>query len=611
MTKRPEYRFQLLGPVRAWRDETELAVGSPQQQAILAMLLLSRGGHVSLEAMIDALWGECPPKASTGAVRTYVSRIRQALAKGAAGQAGAGVEIDSTGDGYALRGERIVVDVDLFEARVAEANAAARQDGERAAGLCRQALAQWRGTPLAGVPGPYAEPVRARMVETRADAVEIESAALIASGDHLAAISTLRGLVADLPLRENLHELLMLALYRAGRRADALDVYGNVRRILREELGVEPGPSLRRMYQRLLGSEDGPVGQPAQSTQSAPPAQSTPVRRAPKTSRLPAPLTDFVGRGERLETLGRELGAEGAGHRVAVVSGMPGIGKTAFAVRAGHLLAESFPDGQMLLELGSTAGAPLPPAEILATLLHSVGLPAREIPDGLAARALAWREALAGRRMLVVLDDVDSVEQVRPALAAPAGCAFIVTGRRTLIGLDDAVYHEVGALEEAESLVLLERLIGPPRMAAEPEAARSLIAHCGGQPSALRSVGARLVSRPHWELASALEHLRETMPLYPFAGGAADGEAALVTACRSLTAEQALVFHAAAQFDDPWVQVGQAAVEFGMPESAVRDVFESLTDIHLLKPGKWGAYGFDPAVRSLARRLTVECRLGK
>lgn len=584
-----EFSVQLLGPMRVWRDGVELTVGSPQQQAVLAALLLSRGGHVSLEAMIDALWGERPPKASTGAVRTYVSRIRHALADGAPG---CGLVIDSTGDGYALQAERITVDVDLFEARIAEANLVAEQDNERAAQLCRHALALWRGTPLAGVPGPNAEPVRARMVELRADAVEIESAALIAAGDHLAAIAGLRGLVVDLPLRESLYELLMLALYRAGRRADALEVYANARRLLREELGVEPGVSMRRMHRRVLGSdeaEDGRMtGEPALV-----------VRSAPAPSRLPAALRDFVGRGDLLQTVTRTLGGGYAGRRVAVLGGMPGVGKSALAIRAGHLLEARFPDGQVLLELGGAA-SPMRPAQVLAELLRAVGGPAYwalgdSAPPALAA---AWREHLAGRRMLVVLDDVDSVEQVRAVLAAPAGCGFILAGRRTLM-IEDAVQYEVPALDEAASLLLLERLIGVSRVDAEPGAARLLIAQCAGLPSMIRSVGARLASRPQWSLASATQHLTESMQN----DRSEDGESVadpLLSALRGLTAEQSLVLRGAAQLDKPWVQVAQAAAAIGLPENTVREVCEGLSDIHLLRPAAWGTYGLDPAVGRLA-----------
>jgi DNA-binding SARP family transcriptional activator len=249
------FEFELLGPVRAWRDGARLQAGSPQQQAVLAVLLLARGGHVSVGSMIDSLWGDRPPKAAVGAVRTYVSRLRQTLGTA---EHDANITLESAGDGYLLRGDHVVVDLDIFEARVRDGVAAWRDGSPHAADLCRDALALWRGTPLAGVPGPRFEPIRARLVEMRVDAAEIELAAQVASGDHLAAIAGLRALVTEQPLRESLHELLMLALFRAGRQAAALEVYATARGILHDELGIEPGASLRRMQERVLAGDDRP-----------------------------------------------------------------------------------------------------------------------------------------------------------------------------------------------------------------------------------------------------------------------------------------------------------------------------------------------------------------
>jgi len=303
-----EFRFQLLGPVRAWRDETELEVGPPQQQAVLAVLLLSRGGHVAMATMLDALWGERPPKSGAGAVRTYVSRLRQIL--GAADPA-ADIAIEPIGDGYALRGEGMSVDAELFEQRV-RAALAVRRDSAEAAELCRAALRQWRGVPLVGVSGPYFEPVRTRMIEMRADAAEIEAAAQVDSGDHLASVANLRALITSYPLRENLHELLMLALYRAGRQADALDVYEHARRILRDELGIEPGPSLKRMQKRVLCADDDLV----------------PERR------VPVGAVDAADRSDRLEALSRQLlKSGGTDSRTVITRGRQGTSRAARTVR--------------------------------------------------------------------------------------------------------------------------------------------------------------------------------------------------------------------------------------------------------------------------------------
>jgi DNA-binding SARP family transcriptional activator len=249
-------KFEVLGPVRGWLGETELELGSPQQRAVLAMLLLARGRQVPLGVLIDGLWeGEEVPRSAAGTIRTYVSRLRRLLATGAAGQVGC--IITSAGDGYALDLGSATLDLDQFEGRLREARSAwHRAERARAAGLLRHALGLWRGAALAGVPGPYAESRRVRLTELLLAAEQERLAIDIAAGEHVAAIAELRALLAEHPFRESLSESLMLALYRAGRQADALALYDSVRRGLREELGVDPGPALQEMYHRILRADD-------------------------------------------------------------------------------------------------------------------------------------------------------------------------------------------------------------------------------------------------------------------------------------------------------------------------------------------------------------------
>ena len=247
----PELKFEVLGPVRAWRGSSELNLGSPQQRAVLAVLLLARGRHVSLDMLIDALWGEEPPRAATSTVRTYVSRLRRCLDGGSPAEDHE--VIKRIGDGYILPRESAPVDLDAFEQLTQAARAArATHDALRAVVLFREALALWHGFALAGVPGPYVDSQRVRLAELRAAAQEDGLATDIDSGGHLAAIPQLRELLVLYPLREKLRELLMLALYRSGRQADALEVFDGSRRLLRNELGIDPGPSLRDMQRRIL-----------------------------------------------------------------------------------------------------------------------------------------------------------------------------------------------------------------------------------------------------------------------------------------------------------------------------------------------------------------------
>jgi DNA-binding SARP family transcriptional activator len=256
-----EVKFEVLGPVRGWHRSAELDLGSPQQRAVLAMLLLARGRQVSLDGLIGGLWGQRPPRSAAGTVRTYISRLRHCVEVQPGGPAGQLIE--SIGDGYALRPGPATLDLDTFERWLSEARAARlRYDTARGARLLRDALGLWRGLALAGVPGPYADARRVPLAELRLAATEEKLAADIWLGDLAGAIAELRGLLADHPFREGLSELLMLALYKSGRQAEALDVFGRVRQRLGDELGIDPGPSLQTVHQRVLRADhrllDGP-----------------------------------------------------------------------------------------------------------------------------------------------------------------------------------------------------------------------------------------------------------------------------------------------------------------------------------------------------------------
>jgi DNA-binding SARP family transcriptional activator len=249
-------KFELLGPVRAWCDGTELQLGSPQQRALLAMLLLARGRQVPLGSMIDGMWGDDEPKAAVGTVRTYISRLRSRLETQPADKSD--VHLRYIGDGYMLELGSAVVDVDIFERRLADAWAA-REDGEpaKAALLMGNALALWHGGALAGAPGPYAESRRVRLTEVYMTTLEEKLSLDVEAGNHATAIPELRSLLKDHPYREGLSALLMHALYKSSRQAEALVLFDTMRRKLRDELGIDPGPALRTMHQRILrGGED-------------------------------------------------------------------------------------------------------------------------------------------------------------------------------------------------------------------------------------------------------------------------------------------------------------------------------------------------------------------
>jgi DNA-binding SARP family transcriptional activator len=249
-----ELRFEVLGPVRGWRGESEAELGSPQQRAVLAMLLLARGRQVSLDSLADGLWGEGVPRAGAGTVRTYISRLRRGAGQGA-GQ-GHGLPVQSAGDGYLLRVDQALLDLAVFEGRLREARKArARGDAAGSAAILGEALGMWHGAALAGVPGPYAVSRRVPLSELQLAVTEEKLALEVSLGEHAAAIAGLRAMLVADPLRESATELLMLALYRCGRQAEALRAFEDVRRRLAQDLGIDPGPALQAMRQRVLRAD--------------------------------------------------------------------------------------------------------------------------------------------------------------------------------------------------------------------------------------------------------------------------------------------------------------------------------------------------------------------
>ncbi|GIF26521.1 hypothetical protein Ate02nite_92510 [Paractinoplanes tereljensis] len=439
----------MLGGVRAFRNGTELDLGSPQQRTMLAVLLLHEGQVVQWADLIAAVWADGPPRAALGTLRTYASRLRRVLSPAA---------IDATAGGYALRPGQFELDLTVFRALVHRGRSARAAGRNReAAALLAEALDGWRGVPLAGVPGGYAEARRAGLSELHL-AVQLERIALdLEEGRAGTVIPQLTAMVEAHPLRERPRELLMSGLSRAGRRAEALATFAEGRRLLADGLGMDPGPGLQEMFRQI-------------------------VRIAPAPAQLPRAPADFTGRVRELDRLVDRL--RGPGSPIAGITGPPGVGKSVLAARAGHRLRDAFPDGQLYADLRESG------EDVPARFRGAFG------PSG------RWPEILAGRRVLVVLDHADDPERVRALLPAVAGCAAIVTGRRPLPGLPGVSWSELAGFAPDEGVELLARMAGERRVRAEPAAARRVVAACGGIPGRLRICGARLASRPEWTVAS-------------------------------------------------------------------------------------------------------------
>ncbi|MGW4110277.1 BTAD domain-containing putative transcriptional regulator [Actinosynnema sp. NPDC004786] len=478
-------RVNLLGPVELVSAGGEaVRLGAAKRRTVLAALALELNRVVSGDRLLDLVWDGSPPPQAKAALQGHIAQLRKVLADG--------VALVTRSPGYVLTGERADVDVFRFEDLLATARDAPDEDAVR---LLRDALALWRGPVLADVPGDHLrEAVSARLEELRLVAVQ-ELATRLTRLDRAAeAVSGLRDAVEANPLREALVARLVLALHWSGRQAEALAVYHRTRERLADELGVDPGPELREAYQTVLAGDTAPT--PA-------------VDRAP--AQLPREHRGFVGREEELSDLGTAL--IGQDSAIGLLVGPAGVGKTALALRWAHGVAADFPDGQLFVNLrGFDETEPLDPRTALIGFLRAFGLTDSQIAVDLEGQAAQYRSLLAGRRVLVFLDNARSAEQVRPLLPGSPRCLVLVTSRHRL---DDLVVTEgasslhVPTLPESSAEDLLTALLGRQRIEQEPEAVAELVELCDRLPLALRIAGARLASRPRWTIQSLVDELRD------------------------------------------------------------------------------------------------------
>ncbi|AUG80463.1 hypothetical protein CFP65_5777 [Kitasatospora sp. MMS16-BH015] len=622
-----ELRFCVLGRMLASRGAVPLSLGSPQQRAILTVLLLTPGHTVGTPNLIDALWAEDPPSNARATVRTYVWRLRRSLA-GASAEAGAGPvggpgRLDSVPGGYHLAVTPDSVDALRAERLVADAGrASASGEPVRARRLLGEALALWQGEPLVGIPGPYAARQRSRLEDLRLTVLEARLALDIELGRAGLCVSELTALIQEHPFRERLHELQMRALFRAGRQSEALEVFQEARRLLVGELGVEPGPDLTALHGRILegdpaltaGATTAGVAllasdRPERASGGAPPgpdadrAQEWPTP-ALRPAQLPPDDQDFTGREEPVRVLCAALVGEVSGRdtiRIGAVAGMGGVGKTALAVHVAHLVKEAFPAGQLYADLRG-GGDRSEPEAVLGSFLAALGVPAADLPDGLAAKSALFRSRTDGRRLLVVLDNAADIAQVRPLLPGAAGCAVLVTSRAWLAELAGARQVGLSVFAPAEAQDLLARMIGAERVA-EESTALELVRACGYLPLAVRIVAARLAARPGWTLRAMLDRLGdERRRIDELKVGDLAVQATFELGYHQLTPTQARAFRLVASVDCPDLGVTAAAVLFGTDEPRADELLESLADVAMLDSPVAGRYRPHDLLRAFARR---------
>lgn len=584
--------FTVLGPLRAWRGATPLDLGPVRQQAFLVGLLLRPDVTVSRQQLLDAVWGDEPPGTGLKVVPGYVYRLRKSLG----GEAAESV-ISADRGGYRFHGGRARVDSVLLEEFAAQARDAQRAgDLVAAVQRCSRALALFEGEPLAGLPGPFVAGQRRRWTERRIALAQQKAEWELRLGRHAEAVAELSALLAAHPDNETLAALLMRALHGAGRRADALGVYAELRHRLVAELGVEPQAETRRVQQAVLLGDDG-------------------ARRAPRTTaartamrdELPADVGELLGRDAELASLAAPVGA--ASVAVDAVDGVAGSGKTAFAVTAARTLRARCPDGCLFVNLHghSEVRDALPPQRVLRRLLRAVGVDDGALPDDVDELGAWWRSATMPLRLLLVLDDAAGSEQVRPLLPAGAGSRVLVTSRRRLTGLDVRRRISLGPLDVDAAQGLLAGVVGTPATDRDRAAAHELARLCGRLPLALRIAGARLQNRPMWTLADLVSRLSDDEArLGELTAGDRSVEAAFRLSYRRIPAAEQRAFRALSRAPVPEPDHVAMAALLDCSPARARQLLENLVDANLVQQPAVDRYRLHDLVAVFARRLAAE-----
>ncbi len=592
--------FNILGCVEVVGPGGRLALTSSRRRALVAALALHPGAVVPTWRLVEALYGERPPRTAVRSLHSHVARLRPGL-----DACGLGGVLQTHDPGYLLAAEPSIVDAWRFEqdAQAGRTSLTAGQ-ADAAAEVLGKALSLWRGGALADAePTGWTAAQANRLEELRQVAIEDRCEALLCLGRYGDALVELERLLTADATRERPVGLHMIALCGYGRVAEALDAFQRLRARLADELGVDPSPELAELHTAVLrGVAATDLRAPGSVAGRLAPAALT----LPSPAQLPARVGYFTGRTGELEMLEGLLGAGGAQPPIVLIRGQGGIGKTSLAVELAHRIAGRFPDGQLFVDVrGHDGASALAPAEIVAVLLRCLGIPDERVPNELGERVGLYRSLLAGKRMLVVLDNAGATGQVIPAIPNDAGSVLLETSRKNLGALmTHAEVHPVvlDVLTDHEAVGLLERMLGAARLAREPEAAARLAVLCGRLPLALRIAGAKLAMQPKQSIGAFAGELSsgDRLAQLGVEDGAQSVEAVFTSAYRALRPAARRLFRLLGLHPGPWISAHLAAALAGTPLEAQQAALAELADGHLITQPEPGRYRLHDLVRLFA-----------
>jgi DNA-binding SARP family transcriptional activator len=597
-------KFKILGPLEIVAGSKRLELGGTRQQIVIATLLLNANRVVTMDRLLEAIYGEDLPPTARSQAQISISSLRRLFASSSREAI-----ITTRPHGYVVEVDGGRLDSQMFDELIAAARVARDANHLDEAVACyRDALRLWRGPTLDGIDSQLIRVAASRLDEQRIATIEDRINLELDLGRHHELVGELTELVGEFPLREQLRGQLMLALYRCDRTAEALQAYQQARRTMIDELGIEPGERLQQLEHAVLTSDPSldPPAEPVRIPQVKPVKQQVPRL-------LPTDIADFIGRTIEIGQVHQRLiprtgEAAKLAVPIVVIIGKGGVGKTSLAVHASHGVTDHFVDGQLFADLHGDTLHPVGPMQVLERFLRALGAPGSHIPEDLDERAELYRNLLGDRKILVVLDDAAGESQVLPLLPGSGTAGVIVTSRRRLAGLAGAIHVEVDVFDAEKSVDLLARIAGKGRVQAQAGAAAAVAEHCGYLPLALRIAGARLSARPHWSIQQLVQRLAdETHRLDELRHGDMGIRPSISLTYDSAGDQAKRLFRRLALLDTPVFSAWLCAALLDMPFDQAEDLLDDLVEISGSGSGLQCQYRFHDLIRVFAReRLGAE-----